>query len=99
MDEWMWWIVDGAARPENSAGRPRAPTLFSVDLADAEARAWEWDAPSPFAGHYLTRQPGWIEHRCLLSSFPITDEKKNLRGGKTMLVCPSLTRANTDRYV
>jgi hypothetical protein len=54
---------------------------------------------SPFAGHYLTRQPGWIEHRCLLSSFPITDEKKNLRGGKTMLVCPSLTRANTDRYV
>ena len=71
MDEWMWWIVDGAARPENSAARPRARALFSVDLADAEASAWEWDAPSPFAGHYLTRQPGWIEHRCLLSSFPM----------------------------
>ena len=55
------WMVD-VCRPENSAARPRAPTLFSVDLADAEARAWEWNAPSPFAGQYLTRQPGWMEH-------------------------------------
>ena len=90
-------MVD-VCRPENSAARPRAPTLFSVDLADAEARAWEWNAPSPFAGQYLTRQPGWMEHASvspLLISHGLKPIKKKTTK-KTMLVCPSLTRANYD---